>query len=140
MVASLNPLVRLLILAGVTLEKLQTFQDRNAPANLPAGSPFWRDVDPKEQSNYLNSPRSQEYWTANHPGGFQAMHPNTWFNRPPGSPTHPSPLAADKSMDPDQRALMDAISIPNPAPHMTRRTPAAPRTDAISSSTPPTPM
>ena len=69
-------------------------------------------MDPEEQSNYLNSPRSQEYWTANQPQPFLLMHPNTWFDRPPGSPTHPSPLAADKSMDPDQRALLDALSIP----------------------------
>ena len=110
MVASLNPLVRLLILAGVTLEKLQTFQDRNAPANLPAGSPFWRDVDPREQSNYVNSPRSQEFLQQVHPKPFSLLEPNTWIPRVGTGVTHPSPLAADKSLSPEIRAMLDAIT------------------------------
>ena len=89
MVACLNPLVRLL-LAGiaVTIEKIATFQERNAPANLPAGSPFWDPNDVKTNSNYLNSPQGQEFWNKNHPGGFQAMHPNTWL------PSHCADAAA----------------------------------------------
>jgi hypothetical protein len=109
-VAGLNPLVLALAGIALTMEKISTFQERSAPANLPAGSPFWRDVSDREQSNYVNSPRSQEFMRANHPAPFSWMNPNTWFSR--GGATHPSPLAADKTMDPDKRALLDTISIP----------------------------
>jgi hypothetical protein len=110
-VAGLNPLVLALAGIALTMEKISTFEERNAPANLPAGSPFWDPNDVKTNSNYLNSPQSQEFWNKNHPAPFSWLHPNTWLQRPPGSPTHPSPLAADTTMDPDQRALMDALSI-----------------------------
>ena len=92
------------------MEKIATFEERNAPANLPAGSPFWRDVDPREQSNYVNSPRSQEFLQQVHPKPFSLLEPNTWIPRVGTGVTHPSPLAADKSLSPEIRAMLDAIT------------------------------
>lgn len=81
MVAGLSPLTVALAAIAVTIAKVQSFEERTAPANLPVGSPFWKDIPEEEQSNYPNSPRSQAFLHPNggNPNGFSWLNPGSWL-------------------------------------------------------------
>lgn len=90
--ASLSPLTLALGAILVTMEKIQRFKDSSL-AEIPVGSPLWSNVPDDEQTNYVNSPRSQKFLNPNggNPNTFSPYNPGSWLghgaNQQPGSPT-----------------------------------------------------
>ncbi|MDE2468526.1 MAG: hypothetical protein KGL35_07230, partial [Bradyrhizobium sp.] len=60
-VEALSPLRLALIVIADIIEEIRKFTGNAAPKNLAAGSPLWQGIPDKEQSNYVNSPRSQAF-------------------------------------------------------------------------------
>lgn len=115
MVAGLSPLTVALAAIAVTIAKVQSFEERTAPANLPVGSPFWKDIPEEEQGNYANSPRSQAFLHPNggNPNPFSYFNPGSWLghraDQQAGQPGRAEPVA-DIWASPEKRAFLAALS------------------------------
>jgi hypothetical protein len=85
------------------VERLGKTGIMGGPQNWPVGSPLWQGMSPEEQSNYVNSPRSQEFLNqrGGNPNAYSPWNPGSWlgrtdsqgplsyFNRRPGAPGGP---------------------------------------------------
>ncbi len=125
---SLNPLILALAGIALTLEKITTFEQNSGPASLPIGSPLWRGISEEEQSNYVNSPRSQAFLHPGNPNPFHWYNPGSWLDRREEGTTP----TADVTMTLEKRAFLNTIAGPESKGRYDVRNGWSPRNDTPS--------
>ena len=83
MMAGLGPVAAAVaaIVAGLAL--IEKSRNVIGLETLPVDSPLWAGVSDQEQSNYVNSPRSQAFLHPGNPNPYHLWNPGSWGGREP---------------------------------------------------------
>jgi hypothetical protein len=129
MAAAFGPLGLALAAILFTLEEIGRLSSKGAmggPENYPINSPLWSSIPDKEQGNYVNSPRSQEFLHPNgeNPYPFSWAEPWTWLHSGP-QPAPPVPPRPGPQAVPHPELPNPPLSGPGRMPAPPASAPAA---------------